>query len=1205
MHEVQEGLTDVSERPADAQSALRTLEATAGAVHRLAWEGEDPDEDRRRALAWFNAAAVAVVGTHPRLGAVLDWWRVAALGAEPLHSAWSIDRELPGELGDVLHRILVSGGGRPLDAVRRPAAFSAVLDQLERVAERNPGKIAAEKEILTEAISECHAVLRAAVQGGPKPTKLRLASATPGDLAAWASEGSAARRVDPNTPVWNHLIKQLETRRQLVQRALALWPGSERPAPELPAAWKKSVDDHCEAGRDLAKALVEDALPEPSYRPILAPGTLLAKTLAKPPEGRQRVAFVLTREAAASAGREPPEWAAVIADRVQNLADRLDGRLAEYEGEAAEDLGAAQQALDRLELAEAENWIEQADRDHEAATQGADLVRIKERAEFRAAELSKLGFVAPAPGPDLHAWAEAVDARWREARAPLREAVEHVLQRALRVPSGAEAVVEAAEEAQRALQRNELAEVAQLLHGARRELEACLDQERERLGPELWALAERIDALPEAGALTLAIERAASRRAAGLASERLVEELAQLAEILASGAPAATVAVEAKGGARRLAYVLAGIEAPGTAAVTEAGPAGLRLTPGAPDDASHHLSAWGELWSNNHLRADALGPVFRRTGSAVEGPFRLLPTGLAPEEPAFAVARLPIADFERLFGRIIADETRSLVPDPPTLEDLVAAGASVHDRLDDVTAAAWLARQLEQTPSPESLRRFLADDQAPQFPPSVYAIRASRLRALLPRAEALDDARRQAVAAWLETKDGEAARSEAAARWVADQLDRHEAEVRARRAELDAELAAKETALVTVAQRVAEEEKRLGAEIERLESELAAARSALEDEKVRLLAQLGAFGGAERPRGGGAREAARAPIRARPFRPGEPPALEELITAVAGSTWDRTAVANLVLSLGTGRWTLLAGLPGVGKSTFVRSVLSRLGHGPGSDRYLELVVRRDWQDDAALFGFWHPTEHRWTASSEGFVEHLLRARDGEADGGLWPVLVEELNLASPEYYLARMLSAFEAAAPTVRLYDPELDPDNAERYPWSFSVPPSVRMLATINVDDTVERLSPRFLSRASVLWMEPSADAPLWRAEDDNLGLSVPWSALAPITEAAALGGITEVVKFLQEARVPGAPTARTRRAMERYLGAADGVLDRTEAEDLQVLQRVLPPLRGVGPRWRTLLDQLGALFEERGWRRSAARTKELRVRGEELGDWYDFFHT
>jgi len=85
--------------------------------------------------------------------------------------------------------------------------------------------------------------------------------------------------------------------------------------------------------------------------------------------------------------------------------------------------------------------------------------------------------------------------------------------------------------------------------------------------------------------------------------------------------------------------------------------------------------------------------------------------------------------------------------------------------------------------------------------------------------------------------------------------------------------------------------------------------------------------------------------------------------------------------------------------------MSQLGHGPETDRCLELVARRDWRDDRALFGKWDPRREIWEPSSDGFLELLLVAHDDEACGfgGLYTGLFEEMNLAQPEHYLARLM----------------------------------------------------------------------------------------------------------------------------------------------------------------------------------------------------------
>ena len=80
--------------------------------------------------------------------------------------------------------------------------------------------------------------------------------------------------------------------------------------------------------------------------------------------------------------------------------------------------------------------------------------------------------------------------------------------------------------------------------------------------------------------------------------------------------------------------------------------------------------------------------------------------------------------------------------------------------------------------------------------------------------------------------------------------------------------------------------------------------------------------------------------------------------------------------------------------------------------------------------------------------------------------------------------------------------------------------------------------------------------------------------------------------------------RAMERYLAVAPDLLTSRVAQDFQVLQRILPCVRGVGERYRRIFDDLAALLRTYQWSMSAERCEELRARGEELGDYYDFFH-
>jgi hypothetical protein len=1217
-------------RPVSGPAAVDAVQLLTGAAHRRAWTGPDVHGDRDRALRWFLEATATLSADEPGLAAVLDWWQVSALGRPAVELAWSIDRAVDGPVGEVLRRVLDidAPDGRRLDELRRPARLRRVLDELATASERNPGKISADKQILAEAMAECKAVLRAAkAQEGP-PAALRLARASEAELEGWASEGAVGRHVEPGTPVWDHLLKQLALRARLVRQALGLWPQERPPAVALPPDWRETLRAVCGEGADVACALVEDVLPEPPDRPVLEPGRVLA-ALALPPEdpAYHLAALVLVREAVAAGASPLPSWTRAVERQTLALHDALAARGADYQGDALTALDAARTALDELDLEGAQAWLRTADDEQRLRTAGADLDRQRTRLELRAAQLRDLGQPAPDASSDLEGWEQALAQQWSLARDALQQRLETLQTRSAELePDGApEAPLLLG--AGQALARDQLLAAHAQLDQAHSQLQQAHDAHLARLGPDLAALWDRRALLAEPAtrqAVAVALHRAAARRATGLDCTALQQDLLALLSHLERGQLPAALGLPAigRGRIRRLAWVLGAVAAEGEDSRPTRQVGEVEVTRGEPVDAPARVAGWGELVLS--VPTQASGRLYLLEDEDVVGPFLVEEGEARPEHRWQAVGRLAVEAFAAHFGRIALSSGRWLVPHPPPLEEMLQAGAMLLDRLDTEAAALWLARQLHGAPSPAALAAWLEATEREALPPALHEARLTRLGALLERARALSAVRAAAVEQFLSSEEGRSRLAEALAVRVGTESEALRQAVARRRAEMEAELAALQAELEAARQQAAALEGEREARRAEAEAEREVLESLRADRKTRLLVELLGGGSARAP----SEVAASAPVPVAQFQPPPPPSpavelplrappfaptaeveLGVLLAEVAGRSWAVQDVTNLLLSMATGRWTLLAGLPGVGKSTFVRSVLSRLGHGPQTERYLELVVRRDWQDDAALLGFWHPTERLWMASSEGFVEHLLRAADDarQGHGGLWPVLVEELNLASPEYYLARPLSALEAAEPTLRLYDAQLAPRNGARYPPSLVVPDSVRIVGTVNVDDTVERLSPRFLSRASVLWVEPRAELPPWRPEDDVAVHRVPWAVLRAATARgeAELGPIAEVFRFLAAARVPGVPTARTRAAIGRYLGAARGLLPREVAEDLQVLQRVLPPLRGVGPRWRGLLDELASLLERHGWTRSAARTVELRARGEELGDWYDFFHT
>ncbi len=304
--------------------------------------------------------------------------------------------------------------------------------------------------------------------------------------------------------------------------------------------------------------------------------------------------------------------------------------------------------------------------------------------------------------------------------------------------------------------------------------------------------------------------------------------------------------------------------------------------------------------------------------------------------------------------------------------------------------------------------------------------------------------------------------------------------------------------------------------------------------------------------------------------------------------FDPIDVRRLHVSLKTRRFVILAGLTGSGKSTIARGYAEAIG--ATADRVRRIAVRPNWVDESEVLGFVNPVSNRF---QPGWLATLIRdcGRDPELPHFL---ILDEMNLAPVEYYLADVLSALEdvtspGSRPTLALYPPESEPENADTWPAHIELPRNLFIIGTVNIDESTRAISDRVLDRANVIQLSLEVDGSHHdeRATD---GEEPPWRVrmaawdriVRDIPSPRYHDELVEIAETLTALRI--GMGMRSHLEIERFLSNAEGVLETTDALDLALLQRVIPKIRGFRGELASALAELQRQFEQVSAHRCAA---------------------
>lgn len=289
--------------------------------------------------------------------------------------------------------------------------------------------------------------------------------------------------------------------------------------------------------------------------------------------------------------------------------------------------------------------------------------------------------------------------------------------------------------------------------------------------------------------------------------------------------------------------------------------------------------------------------------------------------------------------------------------------------------------------------------------------------------------------------------------------------------------------------------------------------------------------------------------------PGELPplpfdAIRDAFTALAGDrfVFDPAMLRTLhaaLTALPDKRFVVIGGLSGTGKTSFARlysaAVCAALGLDDPDAHRRFIAVRPDWTDPSGLLGHANllldpPKWHRTPA-----LGLLMTARAHPAKP--YFLILEEMNLALVEHYLAPLLAAMENPESGLAIHG---EPRAIQGVPPLMPWPRNLFIIGTVNMDATTHAFSDKVLDRAFI-WELDAIDVEAWRDRER--------AAESPSPHV-------EVVADLL-ARVY-APLADARRhfgyrVCDEVLGFCDAAGEASAAVlDAAVFSKVLPRLRG-----------------------------------------------
>ena len=316
--------------------------------------------------------------------------------------------------------------------------------------------------------------------------------------------------------------------------------------------------------------------------------------------------------------------------------------------------------------------------------------------------------------------------------------------------------------------------------------------------------------------------------------------------------------------------------------------------------------------------------------------------------------------------------------------------------------------------------------------------------------------------------------------------------------------------------------------------------------------------------------------------------IEKLVDGVQKyRRYSKNEILNIYVCLTQNFLTVFSGEPGTGKTSICNILASSLGlnrfgvtDGISKNRYIPVSVERGWSSKRDLIGYFNPLTKKYDRNNAKIYDGLMILNE-ERETSRFPyvILLDEANLSPIEYYWADFMRAADNTEGDIFINIGLSD---------EIYIPQTLRFLATINNDQTTERLSPRLIDRAWIIKLPKTKVFEPLLSFEDGFDDVILWSdiektfAYSDAKEMSLKNVAEQIYKLFDEYHLTVSP--RVQQSIRRYVCVAQEIMEdeigicnkKEKALDFAIVQKLLPKINGYYKDYERLFASLIQICDE-----------------------------